>query len=793
MNAGEEQYVPSIGLARTPVHLSVILSLIGFTAIIAQIILMRELIVVFYGNEISLGVMLANWLLWTAVGSGVLGRLAGRVRQPRKLMAGLQILISLAFPITIMAVRASKSAFHSIPGEILGPGPIFLTSLVTLSIFCAISGCLFAAGSRLYAEEVGASTAAATGAVYLLEALGSGLGGILASLLFIRYLSVFEIASFLALLNLLAAASLAVRPPTYRRILMGGLLGIFLLSPLASRRLEAISLASLWRGFRLVATRNSIYGNLAVVETEGSRSLFENGLVVFTVPNPEAAEEAVHFALLQHAAPKSLLLIGGGVSGSVAQALQHSSLERVDYVELDPMIFDLAQQYFPQAWAPIRADPRVRVHNLDGRLFLKTTGSVFDIIIVNLPDPQTAQLNRFYTLEFFREAARRLSPGGVLSFQVTAAENYISLELAAFLRCIRKTLREAFPEVTAIPGATVHFFAAKRPGVLAPGPEALLSRLRARQLRTRYVREYYIPFRMSPDRMLDLEQEMQARPDTPINRDFAPIAYYFDVALWSSRFRGASSQWFASLARIDFGPMLGAVALVLFAVTGLIRWRTRRVGAAQASPLQAGAGFCVAAMGFTLIALEVLLLLGFQAIYGYVYHQLAIVIAAFMVGMAWGSWWRLRGSARGAEQAEAAAVTRAEMQSLLGLQVVAAISPLLLYALLESFLRIGNPLGLFIVSQILFPALALVAGVLGGYQFSLASRIFFLSSQQAARSPGTLYGLDLVGACLGAVVLSAYLFPVFGFLKTALLTGVVNLAPAALAGLLVSEMHARRE
>ena len=51
-------------------RLRAVLVLIGFTASIAQIVLMRELIVVFHGNEISLGLILASWLLWTAVGRG---------------------------------------------------------------------------------------------------------------------------------------------------------------------------------------------------------------------------------------------------------------------------------------------------------------------------------------------------------------------------------------------------------------------------------------------------------------------------------------------------------------------------------------------------------------------------------------------------------------------------------------------------------------------------------------------------------------------------------------------------
>jgi spermidine synthase len=40
--------------------------LTGFSAVIGQIVLMRELMVVFSGNEISLGIMLATWLFWTA-------------------------------------------------------------------------------------------------------------------------------------------------------------------------------------------------------------------------------------------------------------------------------------------------------------------------------------------------------------------------------------------------------------------------------------------------------------------------------------------------------------------------------------------------------------------------------------------------------------------------------------------------------------------------------------------------------------------------------------------------------
>ena len=834
------------GALKVSLQLQCVLALIGFASVIAQIVLMRELIVVFYGNEISLGIMLAGWLLWTAIGSSVAGRISGRWRDSRKIVACLETLIAAVFPLTIFAVRASRPVLESVPGEILGPAPMFLTSLATLSLFCLLSGSLFAAGSRLCGEEARTSTAAAASSVYLLEAAGSGVGGLLASLILIRYFSSFEIAACVAMLNLLAAVWIGVRTPAYRRVLLALLLAAALLTPRAARLLEAKSLALLWHGFNLVESRNTVYGNLALVATSQSRSLFENGLRILTAPDPSAAEGAVHFALLEHAVPRSLLLIGGGINGSLAQALQYSSLERVEYVELDPAILGVAERHFAPAWTRARSDPRVLIHPEDGRLFLKTSKAKFDVIIINLPDPFTAQLNRFYTQEFFFEAAGKLSPAGVLSFQVTGAENYISQELADLLRCLEKTLRTVFPQVVAIPGETVHFLATNQPGSLTRDPSVLMTRLRERRIHTQYFREYYIPFQMSPDRMLDLELQIEPQPATPINRDFSPIAYYFDVVLWSSRFQSHWRDLMESLAGLRFAVIAGAVALVAFAltlVTGIYEYfrvaRHRSNGDSKSPPgdsmssrdgevnspapyHHATLGLCVAAMGFTLLGLEVLLLLGFQALYGYVYQQLAILVALFMVGMAAGAWLALKrtapllgGGGLGNGRLQSQRSDQPPPNPLLRqgggylklalLQVSAGAAPLLLYKLFVLLANVKSLPALLATSSMVFPALALLAGLMGGYQFPLASRIYFAGSEEpenpqsalrsgpgSNRNPGTLYGLDLLGACLGAVMLSAYLIPVHGFLRTAILMAVVNLGPAVLTALAAFEARAHR-
>ncbi len=767
------------------------LALLGFSAVIGQIVLMRELIVVFNGNEISVGITLATWLLWTAAGSSLASRFVLIKTNARRAVAALECLLGLSLLPTIWSVRASKTFSQTVPGELAGPVPMLLTSFICLSVFCVLSGCLFVVVIRLYRHECSVSTSVASSSAYLLEAAGSALGGIVASVVLLRFLESFQIAAIVALLNLCMAAILSFGSDR-KRVISVALVGICLAVPLLiymAPSLARSSQARLWRGFHLLESRNSIYGNLAVTETGNLRSIYDNGVILASVPDEAAAEEAVHYALLEHPAPKKILLIGGGASGSIAQVLKHPTVERVDYVELDPTIIDMTKRWFPAQSVSfvtdrLIEDNRVHIHYADGRLYLKTARKQFDAIILDLPDPQTAQLNRFYTVEFFRSASDHLATGGLLALQLRASEDYISPERAEFLRCIDRTLREVFPYVLEIPGETVHFIGARRPDLLGHNPltgdpQLLISRLQARHLQTLYVREYFIPFRMMPDRMAQVRDLLQPLPTTPVNRDFEPIAYYFDVVLWSAQFKLGYSRWFQAAARIAFPRIVECGLAVLLLVALLLVYVPARGKRARAS-----AAFCMAATGFTLMALQIFLLLGFQSVYGYVYHQLAILIAMFMAGIAFGSWLGMR-RARSSERSSSPLRVMATTQFLLALS-----GPALIF-LVRLLSRISSGTATLLAAQFVFPALAVLGGMLGGYQFPVATEIYLGDSSRKA-SVGTLYALDLAGGCVGALLLSTYLIPVFGFSKTAWLSAVVDLAPALLAARVALEARASR-
>ncbi|MFH1507080.1 MAG: hypothetical protein ABIG46_01440, partial [Candidatus Omnitrophota bacterium] len=383
---------------------------LGFTSMVGQIIIIRELIVVFYGNELSLGAILASWLFWVAFGSFALGRLTDRLKPRQSLLANLQLITALALPLNLVLIRNIKSILKIPAGQIIDFVPILGASFVSLSFICAILGFTFVLISKYSAGKT-LNPSLGIGRIYLVEGLGASIGGVIYSFFLIKTLSPFENIFMLSGINILA--SILVHRSILTLIYILALcLGLTLKWPLS---LERQTRQAQFRPFKLVESADSIYGNVSVTKIGPDFSFYENGFLVFTSGDFLTSEESVQYAMLEHPRPRDILLIGGGYAGSLEQVLKHP-VKKVDYVELDPLIIKMAQKYLP----PVK-DDRVSIINSDGRLFVKKTDSLYDVIILNIPDPYTAMLNRFYSLEFFGEIKKILAPGGVFSFSLMSS------------------------------------------------------------------------------------------------------------------------------------------------------------------------------------------------------------------------------------------------------------------------------------------------------------------------------------------------------------------------------------
>ncbi|MGZ3606028.1 MAG: hypothetical protein ACXU9P_13875, partial [Thermodesulfobacteriota bacterium] len=112
--------------------LKISLFVMGLSSITAQIILLRELLVSFLGNELTLGIILASWLILVAAGSFLIGKSVENVERKLEIFAVFQLIFSIAFPFAIFFCRIFKNILLATPGEALGFGPIFYSSLLIL-------------------------------------------------------------------------------------------------------------------------------------------------------------------------------------------------------------------------------------------------------------------------------------------------------------------------------------------------------------------------------------------------------------------------------------------------------------------------------------------------------------------------------------------------------------------------------------------------------------------------------------------------------------------------------------
>ena len=715
------------------------LLLVGFISVTGQVVLMREFMTVFYGNELSLGLILANWLFLVAVGGYISSRLIERFNLGLKGFVTLQILAALTLPTQILAVRMIRHLLGISGGELTGLIQIIASSLLILAPLCLILGFQFTLGCRIYARET-KKKASGIGGVYVFEALGSLIGGVFFSYLLVHYLGSFQIAFLIALLSLTSALIL-LRPEgskSIHTVFISLLLVLAALCFFNTTPLETLSSRLQW-GDDLIISIHSVYGNIVVLERDDQYSFYENGVLMYTTRDTELNEELIHYPMLEHPNPKKILLIGGGAGGALKEVLKHP-VDKVTYVELDPKIIEVSRKYLPREDLEALDDPRVDVVMADGRFFIKECVERYDVVIVNLPEPSTAQLNRFYTQEFFKESLGVLNEKGIISIGIPSSESYVGEGKRVLGSSIYKTIKSVYPELILIPGERSLLLASETRGVLTYNPEILNKRFMDRGLETKHLDKSLIRYKLSRDRVDYILDSLNK--DVSINTDLKPVGYYYGIMLWSSLINPGFMNSLKVFISIP-------VILILF-----LFWKSTRDSVIPPA---------VFIIGFTGMVCEVVSLITFQVLYGFLYYKIAVIIAAFMAGLALGGSFMNR-------------IMKDKGRKLFtGIMFLLAVYLLLLPVLFTEIFSHTRSL-----SAEIFPVLMVAAGFLVGLEFPLANKLY-MKDEGVAQTAGVIYASDLLGACLGAILSSIILIPLIGIINTCILAGILNIV----AGLIV--------
>ncbi|MCK5578583.1 MAG: hypothetical protein KAI63_03570 [Planctomycetes bacterium] len=779
--------------------------LLGLVAVIAQTIAIREFLVVFSGNEICLGIIFAAWLIGITLGAGVGAFITDRLSWLIELLALLLIVMCFVLPAEIYFIRISRS-FLDIPiGQHIPFWSLVAMSLFILVPFSFLLGAIFPVSCKTYSEygikknrnhksairnpnsAISVDPAVQIGWVYIFEALGGLIGGVVFTFFLVERFNAWQIViltdCFLLAMTFLVLSLSSRRFPravlksVSLLLLVGALVILFSRATDWHNRTIKQRWQILNEKITLRESLDSKYENLAIGEYNEQFTLYANAHPVFSFPDDYTYAPLANFLLTEHPDPKNVLLIGGN-EGLIKEMLKHP-LDRLDYVQLDPKVIELVSKYLDEESRQVIEKNKNKIlftHSVDGRYFVKHTSRKYDLVIVDMPDPSTAMINRFYTLDFFREVKMVLTDNGVVATRSQSAVNYFSEEVGSYLGSLVDTLKQAFRYILVTPGTEAHIFATNAPGTITFDLDILDKRFKTRQIKTDHFVSpfsYESNFQLQPELIKFTARSLEERKSSVLNTDLKPVTYFFNLVLWDTITQGGigrSRSFLQNLSRLKFRWLLMGLIVCLAVRLVYLRLTPRRAMAHQ----RFNSLLVMFSIGFAGLALELVLLFSFQNIYGYVYQKIGLIIAFFMFGLAIGGYLANK------------IIMKKERdwgRVLVLIEIMIIIFALTLPVILKLLISESARPFVYAISEYLFICLVAGSGVLTGLVYPVVNKLYLVSSpisDKVGKAAGLVDSADHFGACLGALLTGVIFIPLFGIELTCWFVAGLNLVSLVL-------------
>ncbi len=676
----------------------------GISSVVTQLLIIREFLAQLQGNEFVIALILFIWLITGGIGTLLARLVTKRLWRPTAGRFGWLSLSLACFPaLQILTIRWLRDVLF-IHGSSIGFYSTLGYIFFTVAPYCLLMG--FVLPYSLFLLRVEEPDYPGT-RIYMTDNLGDVAGGALFSFVLVYMFSPLQ-AVFLA--NLLLVAASCFLFVSIRRMYPAAFIGagLALVILLAGIYLEPATLAP--REGELVHYKESRYGRISVHKDREQHTLFIDGTPVFSSRNLNMAEETIHYPLSQVSDPENILLISA--EGGIMAELQKYRPASVDYVELDPEVSHILFRF-----GLIKNIPGLNVINQDARAYLASSDKIYDAIVVNLPEPETFQTNRFFTDRFFELAKSHLGLHGVLGFSVQGFDNYLAEPQRQKISSLYNTVSDHFKHVLLLPGERIFFLCSNNP-INADIPACLAEK----SISTSYIGGFFYG-NLTHERIVGLNNMID--PATPKNIDEFP-----------QLIRLMFLQWFAKFSTSPYGFIAGLSVLFTIYLVRIAREE-----------------FVLFSTGFMTMGSEILVIFAFQIFFGYIYLQIGLIVTVFLAGLLPGAWFgeRMRGRGR----------------------LILALTDGLFIILIALFI-IAVQHGGDRLPVAVFLIFGFVVSLTCGCQFPVALRLRGGDNPAATRA----FSADLIGAAFGTLITSVALIPYFGIIWAA--AGLIGLKLASI-------------
>ncbi len=343
-------------------------------------------------------------------------------------------------------------------------------------------------------------------------------------------------------------------------------------------------------------------------------------------------------------------------------------------------------------------------------------------VLMHISEPDTFQMNRFYTASFFSAVKKRLIENGVFGFSLEGFDNYLTEAQKEKLSVLHSTLSETFKNVLFIPGRSIYILCSDGP--LETDIPQLLSK---KGILTAYIDGYY-EGDVTKQRIDYLNS--QIKPHKKKNSDANP--YLMQLAF---------NQWFF---KHNTSPLY--FYLFLIVLTGIYLYRITHHE------------FLLFTTGAVCMGSEMLIIFSFQIYFGYVYQQIGLIVTLFLAGLIPGA-------------------VLAQKQQRLSTEKGLIISDCVLIGLLFFYLLIVSDTVISVdktgqYTGLVFPFIGFVFALVCGFQFPVVLR-----DKDTTKTAVNAFSADLMGAGFGVILTATVFVPLTGLAGTALiLSGIKGLS-----------------
>ncbi len=264
--------------------------------------------------------------------------------------------------------------------------------------------------------------------IFSFDYIGGLLGAIAFPLLLLPHLGFFSTSFLCGLLNITAAILILQRfGERVKHIWIYRVLAIFIASGMiigivfADNISESVE-GGLYRD-QIIYMEQTEYQKIVLTKHRDDVRLYIDGNCQFSTADEYRYHEAlVHIPMSELDSRSHVLILGGGDGMAVREVLKYDEVERIDLVDLDAEMIRICstnQNITAVNQNSLESD-KLNIYNMDAYEYLEDSKEQYDLIIVDLPDPNSESLNKLYSNIFYRMCKNRLKDTGVMVVQSTS-------------------------------------------------------------------------------------------------------------------------------------------------------------------------------------------------------------------------------------------------------------------------------------------------------------------------------------------------------------------------------------